>query len=94
MVDSFQNTPEWADAIKGCIRAEMARYSVTYAELSRRLLVRFGTQQSETNLKAKVNKGVLGAQLFVQILAVLDCETLNVGQITQQASVRTGKSKV
>ena len=83
MSDSFINTPEWAAAIKGTLRAEMARHSVTYAELSRRLDSRFGTKQSESNLKAKVNKGVLGAQLFVQILAVLGSEVLDIGQITK-----------
>lgn len=83
MSENFISTPEWAGAIKGTLRAEMARHSVTYAELSRRLDSRFGTQQTESNLKAKVNKGVMGAQLFVQILAVLGCEVLDIHQVVQ-----------
>jgi len=83
MSENFVSTPEWGNAIKGSLRGEMARHSVTYAELSRRLQARFGTLQTESNLKAKVNKGVMGAQLFVQILAVLDCENLNIQQVLQ-----------
>jgi len=86
MSDNFVNTPEWAVAIKGTLRAEMARHNVTYAELSNRLQSNFGTLQTETNLKAKINKGILGAQLFVQILAVLDCELLDVNQVIRLAS--------
>jgi len=71
------NTPEWAIVIKGIIRAEMARYGVSYAELSNRLQNEFGITQTESNLKAKVNKGILGAQLFVQILIVLGADSLN-----------------
>lgn len=83
MSENFINTPEWAAAIKGSLRGEMARRSVTYAELSRRLEERFGTLQTESNLKAKVNKGVMGAQLFVQILAVLGCDKLEIEQVLQ-----------
>ena len=71
------NTPEWAMVIKRVIRSEMALHEVTYAELSQRLKQSYGIQQSESNLKAKINKGVLGAQLFVQVLSVLGTATLD-----------------
>ena len=81
MSENFVSTPEWSQAIKGTLRAEMVRRSVTYADLSNLLDARFGTQQSESNLKAKINKGVMGAQLFVQILAALGCESLDITQV-------------
>lgn len=77
------NTAEWASVIKGIIRSEMALRTITYAELSRRLEHQFGTHQTESNLKAKVNKGVLGAQLFVQILVVLGTENLNLKNVVK-----------
>ena len=77
------NTPEWAIVIKGIIRAEMARYGVSYAELSNQLQNEFNITQTESNLKAKVNKGILGAQLFVQILIVLGAESLNLNDTKQ-----------
>ncbi|WP_455205586.1 DUF6471 domain-containing protein [Kaarinaea lacus] len=78
---SYVNTPEWAAVIKGLLRSEMTLRSITYAELSTRLEQQFGTHQTESNLKAKINKGVLGAQLFVQILAVVGAEKLDLAQV-------------
>ncbi|KPJ93802.1 MAG: hypothetical protein AMJ53_06555 [Gammaproteobacteria bacterium SG8_11] len=75
---SLVNTPQWAAVIKRLIRAEMTLHDVTYEELSKRLENQFGTIQTVNNLKAKINKGVLGAQLFVQILNVLGTESLDV----------------
>lgn len=83
MSESYVNTTEWAAAIKGTLRAEMTRHGVTYSELSRRLESRFGTVQTDSNLKAKVNKGTLGAQLFVQILAAVECYNLDIKQVVQ-----------
>lgn len=71
------HTREWATIIKRIVRSEMALHDVTYAQLSQRLENSFGIRQTESNLKAKINKGVLGAQLFVQILNVLGTESLD-----------------
>lgn len=78
---SLINTPEWAAVIKRLVRAEMVLHEVTYEELSNRLQAHFGTMQTVSNLKAKINKGVLGAQLFVQILIVLETESLDIPRI-------------
>ena len=78
---SLINTPEWAAVIKRLIRAEMVLHEVTYEILSNRLQAQFGTVQTVSNLKAKINKGVLGAQLFVQILMVLETESLDIPRI-------------
>jgi len=81
MDTSFVNTPEWAAVLRGVLRSEMSLRSITYAELSHRLEQRFGIHQSENNLKTKVNKGVLGAQLFLQILIVVGAEKLDINQV-------------
>ena len=71
------NNPEWAAVVKGLIRSEMTLRNVTYKQMSARLNSEFGTQQSARNLNSKINKGVLGAQLFLQILIVLDANSLD-----------------
>ena len=53
----------------------MALHDVSYVELRKRL-AEIGTHQSEANLRNKVSKGTLGAQLFVQILLVVGCKSL------------------
>lgn len=74
------NTPEWAVVIKRLVRAEMVLHDVTYEELSERLMSQFGTVQTVNNLKVKITKGVMGAQLFIQILNVLGTESLDISQ--------------
>ncbi len=75
---SLVNTPEWAAVVKRFIRSEMVLHEVTYEELSKRLETQFGTVQTVNNLKSKINKGVLGTQLFLQILNVLGTESLDI----------------
>lgn len=88
------NTPQWATVVKRLIRMEMAGKDMTYAELSARLLQRFDTHQTENNLKAKVNKGVLSAQLLLQIFCALDMEKLHLGQVMEIYKNVTGNQKI
>ncbi|MGD8591728.1 MAG: DUF6471 domain-containing protein [Gammaproteobacteria bacterium] len=91
---SLVNTPEWSAVVKRLIRAEMALHDVTYEELSKRLKNQFGTIQTANNLKTKINKGVLGAQLFLQILSVLGTESLEVCQARRLVEEIKSKSDV
>lgn len=58
--------------LKRLIRSLMARQGLTYGELSRQLYQQFGVTQLDNNLRSKVNKGKLSADLFIQILIL--CE--------------------
>ncbi len=63
------------------IRSEMSLQGVKYQALSERLAA-LGIAQTPDNLRNKINKGILGADLFIAILMVLharplDSETLN-----------------
>jgi hypothetical protein len=63
------------------IRSEMSLQGVKYQALSERLAA-LGIEQTAENLRNKVNKGILGADLFIAVLSVLharslDSETIN-----------------
>ena len=66
----FLNSPEWSAAVRSLIRSEMQKKGVDYATLSLQLKA-IGTQQTADNLRQKVSRGILGAQLLLQILYVL-----------------------
>ena len=70
MTAPVANSAQWGKVVKALIRAEMAKKSIDYAELSRRL-EQLGTIQTPDNLRQKVSKGILGAQLLLQICLVL-----------------------
>ena len=62
---------EWASVIKRLLKTVMVKQDLSYKDLSYRLR-QIGTDQSPDNLRNKINKGVLGAQLLLQIIYVCD----------------------
>ncbi|TAA47793.1 MULTISPECIES: DUF6471 domain-containing protein [Corallincola] len=62
--------PAFDSVIKRLVRTMMAQSGMTYAELSKQLYLQFGTTQLDNNLRSKVNKGKMSADLFIQILSV------------------------
>lgn len=66
----FLNSPQWSSTVRSLIRSEMQKKGMDYATLSLQLSA-IGTQQTADNLRQKVSRGILGAQLLLQILYVL-----------------------
>lgn len=62
---------EWRQLVQRLIKGEMSRRGVRYQDLSTRLLA-LGINQSADNLRNKVSKGILGADLLLQIMYVLN----------------------
>ena len=72
----------WRESVSRIIKSEMSAKGVKYQDLSARLAT-FGVQQSADNLRNKINKGILGADLFVQILVSLDVSTLQINKVNE-----------
>lgn len=66
---------DWRQMLQRLLKAEMSRRGIRYQELSDRL-ADIGIQQSADNLRNKVNKGIMGADLLLQIMFVLDIQTI------------------
>lgn len=62
---------DWRQLVQRLLKAEMSKRGIKYQDLSDRLLA-IGIHQSADNLRNKVNKGILGADLLLQILFVLN----------------------
>ncbi len=76
----FVHTERWGKVISRFLKSEMAAKGLKYRNLSDKL-ADIGTHQSEGNLRQKVNRGQLSAQLFIQLLIVMEIETLETEQI-------------
>ena len=70
-MQNSKNTPDWRQVVQRLLKAEMSRRGVKYQDLSARLNS-IGINQSADNLRNKVNKGILGADLLLQIMYVLN----------------------
>ncbi len=68
----------WREVVSRLIKSEMSKRKIKYDDLSR-LLEALGTQQSAANLRNKINRGIMGADLFIQLVLVL-----NINQLTPE----------
>ena len=65
----------WRQTVARVVKSEMSVRGVKYQALSQRLQ-EIGVEQSADNLRNKVNKGIMGADLFLQIMMVLNARPL------------------
>ncbi|WP_258313026.1 DUF6471 domain-containing protein [Alteromonas sp. KUL49] len=77
---SSKNT--WRLTVQRLVKSEMSIRGVKYQTLSQRL-ADIGVEQSADNLRNKVNKGIMGADLLLQILYVLKARDVSVGLIDE-----------
>ncbi len=81
----MQNTPKsanWRQVVQRILKAEMSKRGVKYQDLSTRLMS-IGVNQSADNLRNKVNKGILGADLLLQIMFVLNMRKIDRDEIVE-----------
>lgn len=73
-----ENIPsaDWRELVSRLIKSEMTKRKLKYDDLSR-LLEAHGTRQSAANLRNKINRGILGADLFIQLVLVLNMKKLD-----------------
>ena len=62
---------DWRQLVQRLIKAEMSKRGTKYQDLSERLS-NIGIHQSADNLRNKINKGIMGADLLLQIMYVLN----------------------
>lgn len=72
----------WRQTVQRIVKSEMSVRGVKYQGLSERL-EEIGIAQSADNLRNKVNKGIMGADLFLQILSVLNARPLKAEHIQE-----------
>ena len=82
MAQKVFDSPAMRETIRRLIRSRMAYRGFEYKDLVRELDA-LGVEQSESNLRSKVNNGSLGAQLFVYILLALGQRSLELSQVEE-----------
>ena len=71
---------KWREVVVRLVKSEMSMRGVKYQGLSDRL-AEIGVKQSADNLRNKVNKGIMGADLFLQIMHVLNSRPVSIADI-------------
>jgi hypothetical protein len=70
---------EWAEQVKGLLKAELKRRGVTYEDLSRRL-AEIGVEDTPENIANKVSRGKFTAVFLVQCLEAIGCGSVHISQ--------------
>ncbi|MDR6773573.1 DUF6471 domain-containing protein [Azospirillum sp. BE72] len=73
---AMKTDKEWADQVKGILKAELKRRNVTYEQLAHRL-GELGVQESPENIANKVSRGKFTAVFLMQCLEAIGCKTLS-----------------
>jgi Domain of unknown function (DUF6471) len=66
---------QWRDLVSRLLKSEMSKRKLKYEDLSR-ALAEEGVIQTADNLRNKINRGILGADLLVQLLVVLNVKNV------------------
>ncbi len=78
--------------IQGLIRAEKARRKLTFEDISQRLR-QYGITQTPTNLRTKLGRGDMSAQLFLALMKVLELRSIRLDELElRPARGRRGKT--
>lgn len=72
----------WRMVVQRLIKSEMSLKGIRYQELSDKLR-EIGVQQTADNLRNKVNKGILGADLLVQLMFVMDVKKVEKDKVKE-----------
>lgn len=75
MAKRILSSTEWRDLVSRLLKSEMSKRKLKYEDLSRALAEQ-GCVQTADNLRNKINRGILGADLFIQLLLVLNVKSL------------------
>ncbi|TRY29543.1 DUF6471 domain-containing protein [Aliiglaciecola sp. M165] len=81
-MSSNNSSANWRQVVQRIIKAEMSKRGVKYQDLSERL-AKVDVNQSADNLRNKVNKGILGADLLLQIMVVLNMRKIDRDEIVE-----------
>ncbi|MEM7077361.1 MAG: DUF6471 domain-containing protein [Pseudomonadota bacterium] len=76
------DSPQMRETLRRYLRGRMAYKGYEYKDLSQALDA-LGVQQSESNLRSKINNGSLGAQLYIYILLALDVKQLDLQHLQE-----------
>jgi hypothetical protein len=75
-MQNIRSSIEWRELVSRIIKSEMTKRKLKYSDLSD-LLKTHGTIQTSANLRNKINRGILGADLFLQLLLVMQVKQLD-----------------
>jgi hypothetical protein len=70
---------DWVAQVKGILKAELKRRSLSYADLAEKLAT-IGVKNSERNISNKISRGTFTAVWFLQCMEAIGCHTVHLDE--------------
>jgi Domain of unknown function (DUF6471) len=70
---------DWKALVKGLLKAELKRRSLSYADLAGRLAA-IGIKENDRNISNKIARGSFTAVFFIQCMEVIGCRTIHLDE--------------
>jgi hypothetical protein len=67
---------EWASKVKGLLKSELKKRNISYKQLAEKLEA-MGIHETERNINNKISRGGFTAVFFVECLAAIGCQSLD-----------------
>ncbi len=67
---------DWRAKVKGLLKAELKRRSLSYADLAEKLSA-VGVHDNDRNIANKIGRGGFTAVFFVQCMEAIGCRTIH-----------------
>ena len=76
----------WNNKVKRLLKSELVRRGISNSDLAK-MLQQIGIEETKSSIDSKISRGTFSAAFFLQCLAVIDCEKIEIEEYNNQLSI-------
>lgn len=76
----------WNEKVKRLLKAELVRRGISHSDLAG-MLIKIGIEETKSSIDSKISRGTFSASFFIQCLAVIGCEKIELLEYENQLSI-------
>ncbi len=76
----------WNEKVKRLLKAELVRRGISHSDLAE-MLIKIGIEETKSSIDSKISRGTFSASFFIQCLAVIGCEKIELLEYENQLSI-------
>jgi 3-mercaptopyruvate sulfurtransferase SseA len=77
---------DWNDKVKRLLKSELVRRGISNSDLAN-MLEQIGIEETKSSIDSKISRGTFSASFFLQCLAVIGCEKIEIEEYENQLSI-------
>lgn len=77
---------DWNDKVKRLLKSELVRRGISNSDLAT-MLEQIGIEETKSSIDSKISRGTFSASFFLQCLAVIGCEKIEIEEYENELSI-------